>query len=413
MPRCSRLVRVLALALVLVGCGGSRVGSVHVRGGVDLLQPHADRLRAASRALEASVGHPVDIEIDAALASGQGEGFGLDIAREIEKLAQALAAQRRPGDPVFEELMRDLERITVSYVPLGARSGFEARGLAIRRVDAASRWDASALVLDEYFRRCEARFAGRDPATVPPSEHEVYARWLYHEARSLRDGARRARVVPALLRFEPALAPSGTKTLARQALLYAMADVLIETPSSTFAPIPVDPSAVRAFAEWATANVSTMTADDLTLLMKRVGQSPPLPGLDPVTLIGFAIEAWGRAGRPLFRTGEELGAMSQLPPLLPVVLSPGRLPDEPTFTFYALIAGDQPTLERLSQRLDAPKDPVLRALVLSHLAGATCDSINSGEASCARVKRVFCRVPPPPLPPGHYPPGFPARAPCS
>jgi hypothetical protein len=175
----------------------------------------------------------------------------------------------------------------------------------------------------------------------------------------------------------------------------------------------VDPSTARAYAGWATANLGTMTIEDLTLVMKRVGQTPPLPGLDPVALLGLAIEAWGRAGRPLFRLDEDPGAMSQLPALIPVVLSPGRLPDWPTFTFYASLASDLPTLEALSQRVEASRDPVLRAVVLSHLAGATCDSINAGEAGCARVKQVFCRVPPPPLPPGHYPPKFPARTPCS
>ncbi|MBK6697931.1 MAG: hypothetical protein IPG50_37940 [Myxococcales bacterium] len=381
--------RALLLSCALVAgapaCGhgvpSAGVARVRVTGRASALDPYASRLAAATSALEGLVGHPLEIEIDGALAP-ESSSFGADVAREIETLVSDLAWRRARRDPVFEGLMREWKRIEVHYEPVNPSRLFDpARGALIVRLGVGARWEAGRALRDELDRRFERRYEGTVAEQVPRDELAPYAGWLSRQARG-DDAQRGARALGPLLAVLPLL-PQEEQRESRLALLRG---VWIARAGTLSRPVvALDGTTQRLFSEWAARTVSQLDAEELDVLVRSVVTAPPLPGLDAATLVMLASDAWARAGRPVLAFAAPDAQLATLPPLVGRVLTPG--PSCPNPMLYEAI-GRSDGLESLAKRLDGG-DPVLRAIVFLHLSDANCDA---GRGSvCQRVLGAFCK----------------------
>lgn len=351
--------RMLALSLVL-GCtlgpgGGTRDPSEEIRVTNDVVvtfsdavaelpfDTHAARLRAASEQLAAIAGHRVEYSFDRALLPQYREQFQAMLIASIESTAIDLDRLRGELD-TFPELAAVLGRIELTY-DVAAHEGIgwtseldiDAKTLRIRLdgdqaafVPQGLVWNQLASAEPEILRRL---LAGRTVASLDPSEHARYFRYLRNEGRHL--GYDEPTTADAL-RDHPGL-PWIERAIELHAraedpeLRSELADFIADRGGACFyTHLREAPEALaalprgsayertrRGWIDWIHANAFDLRNPTLEALLHRMLRREPdrmlgygepnpraLPGLDPLDF-GFEIaERWIAAGHPLRPTAE-------------------------------------------------------------------------------------------------------------
>lgn len=368
---------------------------------------HAARLRAASEQLAAIAGHRVEFSFDRALLPQYQEEFQAMLVASIESAALDLDRLRELD--TFPELAALLQRVELTY-DVAAHEGIgwtseldvDAQTLRIRLdgdqaafVPRGLVWSQLVAAEPEILRRM---LAGRTVASLEPSEHARYFRYLRHEARHVGydepTSADALRDHPALPWLERAMALH--HRVEDPPLRTEIADWITDRGGAFFyAHLRQAPGAVaslplaspygktrRTWVEWIHTHAFALRQPTLRGLLHRMLRSDPdriavsagepnphaLPGLDPLDF-GFAIaDRWIAAGHPLAAPGTEDDeeAALQREVLCPVDVAAldRAVVRSCADDLYRYAWKDEPTRERFVAGLLARGDePLLRSAV--------------------------------------------------
>ena len=210
----ARRVLPLGFLVLAVACGGSARSrtpggfpevAVVLTGAHEPLpfDPRGGRLSVVTGEIGELLGHPVVLELDAALSPDLRASLEETVIASFEELARELVGLRREDAELFERARR-LERIVCRYdavakESLGALEG-GGKVLVVRappdRFPLLERRIVTRVLDDARIAEQEARFGDADPARLDPSEHAPYFAYLTSTrpgVGSLWIAARRAR----------------------------------------------------------------------------------------------------------------------------------------------------------------------------------------------------------------------------
>ncbi len=370
--RCASMPRVparlpapaaLAVLAALAGsCGGTISaggGTLHVRDGSSgVLGDHPARVAAALSALAQSVGHPVSVTVDAALASGTDGEYGEVVAHEIEELARSVAGWKAIYDPVLTALLAEVQRIDAVYVPVEGKSTYEASEHAIiQRLRVGERWDADDVLDAERLRRWDARYSGRLAQSVPPEEHAVYLSYLEHAIGQWRDGPPPWQVL-ALPDLEPLLEPP-LRARARSEILAQIGRAAPPRHRAPWDGAVVPPPVLARLAAWVQAAEPTFDTDTYATLISLVYSAEvPLPGYEPLAYAGKAFDAWAALGHPQVPSGVPDAEALRLPNAVREIVVPGAYYSRRPFYHYVDQHPD--ALGTFARAVRSRNDPAMR-----------------------------------------------------
>lgn len=231
---------------ILLGCGGPPSGAdtVHLETRVHLVRgdqrerlgvsPDQARIRASAEALDKSLGHPVVVEIDAAVTPETTSALVAMTANSLEALARRFSEEER-RDPVLHAFVRrSLQRIEVRYEATAEymTADFDdARGALVYEMRAPTSPDGTWLPMryetdDALTRALQRDLAKSFPAGAVSSSTDDEARLRFLRIQRVEDRKSepanvRAERLVELLRFEEEsrgrpIHPAVEKSLAEQ-----------------------------------------------------------------------------------------------------------------------------------------------------------------------------------------------------
>ena len=189
----------LCLALAVAGCAGGMEGQAPLQplpepGTLVVVAPHQDklpfdprsaRLAQATGQLTALVGHPVVLELDAALLPEYTVSFEQELIASIENATRDLTELRKASARVFERSAARLDRIACRYratahsaqavfdpslraivITEPAQATLVPRGLVLRALE------------DEFESYLDRQYRTMLPEQVPPAERGAYFEYL-------------------------------------------------------------------------------------------------------------------------------------------------------------------------------------------------------------------------------------------
>lgn len=291
----------LAAAVALAACGGGAGAPA-----TDVASDKA-RMRAAREALGSTVGHPVDVQVDPALAGGMPEER---VAAFVEELAQGVA-ERDPRSP--RACRASCPARTQLAFAIDARSLWAGLRSVRLRYDVLSRDHAThfdvrtgALVFDMppngilgssdateaervvFREQLAPRFAGRPPGAVAPPELPAYVFYL----TATSGPAEQAGSVAPLVQIYPRLAEPA-RAVARAALVFARTFV-----TDDFGARYGSPEIEGAWALWYRTYAATLDEKSLrdaayVVFRRERGELPGIRRFDYATSLVVA-QARGR-----------------------------------------------------------------------------------------------------------------------
>jgi hypothetical protein len=336
------------LLLSLVGCAAHSTVRVHQDIAITIV-PEQDelpfdargaRLRAATDQLSGLVGHPIAIQIDAALVSELRSSFEHALIDAIEQTARGVQAFKRDEPEAFARTAARLRRIEHKYRPsadaASARFDAESGVLTIELPSHPSSLVPGDFIFGNVLLRAlleeddahrERVFAGRTPETVSRDELRAYFTYLTRTRPGYGNLSERARRVKGDDTEELAGSPRG-ETIVRvvrihdlakndpeltararawlfQQLEYVFAQAY-ENPRVAWAKLGPQTSfrrAEAAYVKWLGGAVKQATPKEklalATHLYRADPSSDPYPGFDRFGFGWGVVDEWVRAGRPM------------------------------------------------------------------------------------------------------------------
>jgi hypothetical protein len=411
-------VRWLWLVL-LIGCAGR--SSVDVRHDIAItIVPERDelpfdargaRLRAATEQLSGLLGHPVAIQIDAALVSELRSSFEHALIDAIEQTARGVQAFKRDEPEAFARTASRLRRIEHKYRPSAdaPSSRFDAES-GVLTIELSSH--PSSLVprdfiygnvllralLEEDDAHRERMFAGRTPETVSRDELRAYFTYLTRTRPGYGNLSERARRVKGDDTEELASTPRG-ETIVRVVRIHDLAKNdpeltarartwLFEQLEHVFAQAYENPRvawaklgpqtsfrrAEAAYVKWLVGAVPRATPNEKRALTRHLYRADPAadpyPGFDRFAFGFRIVEEWVRAGRPMPERTEDPALEVYDDIVCPTardakgehVRNRGCASSTDGFIAYAVATDDR--RKRLARALDEKKDAALADTIL-------------------------------------------------
>ncbi len=189
-------------ALAAAGCASSS-SAVHVEQHVDVgvmvvaspsgassssgpIDPHDPRTAAASAAIAALIGHALTFQIDAGLAARPGIRLQESLVSAMEATVDGLRYSRERKADAVAYVSPLLKTILLAYWPSAeapAPSFDPASGVLTFHVPPKSDellepGDLQEAITDAFDAATTARFADREPESVPPAEQRAYYQYL-------------------------------------------------------------------------------------------------------------------------------------------------------------------------------------------------------------------------------------------
>lgn len=173
------------------------VASESSRPGVDRRDP---RVAAAGAAVAALVGHPIEVTIDAALTARLGDSAQAAFVRALEALVDGVRQVKGSNAEALAYAAPLWRQVTLQYEPSSQAPApvLEASGILRVRVPPhdllLSAYDVKLALYNAFDTAGAARYAGREPESIPPSEQRAYYRYLSdsHKRPGLAPGVERS-----------------------------------------------------------------------------------------------------------------------------------------------------------------------------------------------------------------------------
>ena len=180
----------LLAALLACGHGGSVEFTVRDPSGTIVSAPTSTaRFEAARRELEALVGHPLGLQIDASLLSNDLASFTEEYARMVETVVASLRYVERTSPDAFERVGRKLTLVDVRYDATLEHAEAKLDGTTVTVRTPAGLYGndignavASAMA-STYVEDDGAKLFAMAPAQVPPPRREAYYDAIVHYSR--------------------------------------------------------------------------------------------------------------------------------------------------------------------------------------------------------------------------------------
>jgi hypothetical protein len=192
-----------ALVLALAACGGGnatgggRANDTEARALAEIhvvvvptppelpFNPRSARLAQATRELTELAGHPIEIELDAALAREWRSSFENDLISAIENIGRDLLALKEESPRVFERATEKLTRVACRYRAAAERADarFDASTGVLTisepaRAGLVPRGLVRGAVVEELEERLDAVYRSKTPDDVPASERAAYFEYV-------------------------------------------------------------------------------------------------------------------------------------------------------------------------------------------------------------------------------------------
>ena len=295
--------RMLALALFATGCGaGSSAETVRIRTEVHIVRgdarerldvsPAEARMIAAAKSIEQSLGHPLPVDVDAALTPLTGGEVVRQAAASLEALARYFGSYTGK-DPPLQAFLRDkLARVRARYDASHetmAASFEDATGTLVFTMRepgqqgwVPGRFEIDTALDDGLARFLALRFERKTPALVDPSDHVAYFRYLSmpRSRPNSESPEARAQRLLAILQLEARIRAESLHTEVEKYLVDA---IVWSSNARTEAPIGRQLSA--AYVAWIDQRFFEMPSHPRSALFDRLFKrqdrtEPILPELD-------------------------------------------------------------------------------------------------------------------------------------
>lgn len=412
--RLHRLLVRAALACLVAACGGAGAGGraepsqgppggirdvvVVLKGSSEPLpfDPRGGRLTIVTQEIARLLGHPIVLELDAALSPELVASLEETVLASFETVARELVLLQREDPEMFAKA-RAIERVACVYDAVAKESEgkLEESGkvLVVRsppdRFPLLERWVVTQAVYDAHIGDLEARWGEADPSRLAPREQAPYfaymtksrpgAGYLWVAARA-KDGGRwnqlRVEHVGRILALAAAVDPR--EPLARKVRRFLLDDVrFVGGLQGERGARDVDPAVVRrvvaAYESWLARSVPALDDEERLVLTRAVldkhsGSEVVLPGFDRFAF-GMSIwDAWVKDG-----------ARIELPPgprgeLHRSVVCPvkrrGEAETEIRYgcsAFFEAVLGDDALRARLAETIAQRRDARLLEIALLNL----------------------------------------------
>lgn len=411
---------VLVVAFAAIACAGPSTGAPAVRIVFTQTPPELAfdptdlRLRAAQAQLAELLGHPLAIDIDAALFPQWQGSFQHLLVEAIENVARDARQLREQRPAAFDEQLAKLVKIQCRYVasraPHDERSELSADGSTLIVYSTADARDLvpRGIVLGQVTRAYEAQkhaqFGKATPDSVATGELGAYFRDLssrYDRGEKTPAESVRAEAISRIIELE-ARANGELRDEIRRFLVGTGANFFAAAYVHQGAAVRSYPNgsrfrnAERDFAKWVNATQKALPADQRLALLKELYPRPFTQNREPGrSFVSFAFPAanrddilfdvldeWVAAGHPMPsygrpRNGTKATAVGPKPkPLHEWVVCPRpKSPEGPRSlgphcddTLYLRAMEEPAVAARLHQTLLTKKDAVLTETVFANLA---------------------------------------------
>ena len=415
------------LSFVYLGCAGPnpRNVDVSVNTRVDVtidptpsklpFDPRGARLVSAFRQLREIAGHPIALELDAAVSPESRASFEEALINAIAAIARDLDAMRRRDELLFRFAVAHLNRVQIRYDAAQSRDDVHldepSRSVIIRgpavRSSLVGEGTVSHVLSKAYDDQLESQFAQQDPSSVAPTERRAYSHWLENSDRRsvdestierLAESPRAALTLRALrlLALDAGRDPVLAKEL--QGWLLSRASYFEQTyvnhgslvmalpPNSNF------DKAARAWTKWALGVFRQLEADEqlrLTeaLFVRSFQQDravthrsyPPFawPGADLFEFGLLQVDAWRTAGHPNQRSKPPSSQMMEF-----IVCTRPAEPDGSHSLvphcdedWYRFALESETGRQRLAQAIMARADPLFTETVFRNVTAASSQGL--------------------------------------
>lgn len=312
----------LILSAASVGCGATgpsaRSSTTIVQDVVVHIDPPNDRsplegpsarLSAAAKEVRELLGHRLDFELDAAIATDHASSLDHALTRAFEAIATELTRWKVQDPSAYDAARRKLSRMVVRYDP-GARGPSRRFGEDGSVIITKTQKGGDLLPVGEALHLIqrdaqaeEARgFATMDPAAVPKEKRAGFVRWL---TTGLGGGKSEvlARIGPAIRLDGLGLAPEHAEQLRRFLVDHVLRDLAygqLESPTAT--------DDVAAWLERSFDTFPEMWRARAVEILLGLGVKNARLAEPSMRLATRVVDAWAKAGHPLPSSGRPIAA---------------------------------------------------------------------------------------------------------
>jgi hypothetical protein len=342
------------VCLALASCAGGSGGSPGTGGGAnDVLavtelhivivprppdlpfDPRSARLAQATRELTSLAGHPIEIELDAALLPEWRSSFEEELIRAIENIGRDLLALKEEHPRVFERAAEKLQKVACRYRASSDRAEARFADGVLTILEPARDalvprgvvQEALVLELEAYL---DAVYRKKTPDDVPPGDRAAYFEYLTRTRPgygNLVEGRARKEKPPSnefddphadtvlkIVRLAELVGPDGP--LGRGIRVWLVEEARYRSNAFQSGRAPPQGTLWRradeAYARWLGASAASLTDEQKSAIFRATSGAESYPGFDRFAFRLAIIDQWRAEGHKTEGEGKHFELLDEV-----------------------------------------------------------------------------------------------------